>query len=158
MSATSAPRPRTGPDRLAVLPPAPVALFVYGTLTFPDVLRALLGRVPATEEASIEGWRAVAVPDRSYPVLVPGTGWTHGLVLLDLQRPEWQIVDAYEDSIYQLRRLQVTPARHQAVGYVSRTGPATDPPAWDRDRFAAEDLGTYLVGCRRWRLREFPTL
>ncbi|MEV0322684.1 gamma-glutamylcyclotransferase family protein [Streptomyces sp. NPDC050658] len=144
-----------------------MALFVYGTLTFPDVLRALLGRVPATEEASVEGWRAVAVPDRSYPVLVSGTGWTHGLVLLNLRQQEWQIIDAYEDSIYQLRGLQLIPAHHQAVGYVSQAGPtsdapsdapATEAPAWDRDRFAAEDLGTYLLGCRRWRLREFPTL
>jgi Gamma-glutamyl cyclotransferase, AIG2-like len=56
--------------RLPAGPPG--ALFAYGTLTFTDVLVALLGRVPAHAPASAPGWRVAALHGRLYPVLVPG--------------------------------------------------------------------------------------
>lgn len=150
MSPIPAPRPRTGADRLAALPTTSVGLFVYGTLTFPDVLRALLGRVPQSEEASVEGWRALTAPNRSYPVLVSGRGQTRGLVLLNVRPEEWRIIDAYEDSIYQLRTLELRPARHQAVAYICPADQTVATSPWDRDHFAAEDLETYVEQCRRW--------
>jgi hypothetical protein len=43
------------PGDSAHLAADPAALFVYGTLTFPEVLQVLLGRVPASEPVSVAG-------------------------------------------------------------------------------------------------------
>ncbi|WP_250292550.1 gamma-glutamylcyclotransferase, partial [Frankia sp. CiP1_Cm_nod1] len=48
----------------------PSELFVYGTLCFPEVARALLGRLPCSRPAAAAGWRAAALPGRAYPGLV----------------------------------------------------------------------------------------
>ena len=46
------------------LPSPPAALFAYGTLRFPDVLTALLGRVPEQAPAAVDGWRVAALDGR----------------------------------------------------------------------------------------------
>ena len=44
----------TGPGNWQrTLPPDPGALFAYGTLRFPEVLRELLGRVPELTEGTV---------------------------------------------------------------------------------------------------------
>src|SRR5712671_5682844 len=91
-------------DRLSV---DPDALFVYGTLLFPEVLRALLDRLPNRVPASAPGWRVVALPGRVYPGLVRDTETATGLVLTDLGAHEWQILDTFEDELYDLRCLSL---------------------------------------------------
>ena len=54
-------RPSGRTDRLSV---APEALFVYGSLLIPEVLQALLGRVP---DRTAGGWRVAALAGRRYP-------------------------------------------------------------------------------------------
>src|SRR3982074_2116547 len=89
-------------DRLSV---DPDALFVYGTLLFPEVLQALLDRVPELIPASVAGWRVVALPGRVYPGLVLDSETATGFLIIDLATSEWQILDAFEDEQYELRRL-----------------------------------------------------
>ncbi|WP_445548822.1 gamma-glutamylcyclotransferase, partial [Frankia sp. CiP1_Cm_nod2] len=67
----SGPHPRrTGRGRLRP-GVGPSELFVYGTLCFPEVARALLGRLPCSRPAAAAGWRAAALPGRAYPGPVP---------------------------------------------------------------------------------------
>lgn len=142
--------------RLSALSAPPERLFTYGTLMFPEVLQVLLGRVPASCEASVDGWRTVAIPGVSYPALVPGLGRAQGRVLLDLRPAEWLILDAYEDVIYDLRAVSVSPAEATAVAYVCLTGEGVTDVDWDRERFAAEELAEFVPLCVRWRELTFP--
>jgi hypothetical protein len=159
MSTTAGPRPRAASstaDRLAAVSTAPAALFTYGTLMFDEILRVLLGRIPASAPATVEGWRAVAIPGCSYPALVTGTTRAAGRLLLDLQPDEWQVLDAYEDDIYELRPLPIGPAGYQAFAYVSSAAAGAGDTDWDRDRFATGDLAAYIDRCAEWRQRTFP--
>lgn len=142
--------------RLKVLSTPREALFTYGSLMFPPVLQALLDRVPASAEASAHGWRAVAIPDVKYPALIPGSGVVRGRVLLDLRPDEWQVIDAYEAAIYELRPLAVTPEGSTSVAYVCLTGEGLTHVDWDRERFADEELPDFVDFCVRWRRRAFP--
>ncbi|RMG69751.1 MAG: gamma-glutamylcyclotransferase, partial [Nitrospirae bacterium] len=45
-------------------------LFVYGTLMWADVLKAVIGRIPLMEDAVIEGYRRVKIRDAIYPALI----------------------------------------------------------------------------------------
>jgi gamma-glutamylcyclotransferase (GGCT)/AIG2-like uncharacterized protein YtfP len=134
-------------DRLSV---GPEILFVYGSLLFPEVLTALLNRVPAHEPAEADGWRVAALPNRVYPGLVSGHGSTSGLLLTDLTAEEWRIVDAFEDPLYELRQLKLA---HDGLGWTYVCNPEAEvlTDDWDPDVFAARDLATYVGRCAAWR-------
>lgn len=127
----------------------PDRLFAYGSLMFDEVLRVLIGRAPDRTPATVEGWRAAALPGRVYPVLVPAATRASGLVLSGITPAEWRILDAYEDDLYDLVRLPLVDGGH-AWTYVAP--PKTD--ALDKDWSATEfgkQLDDYVTDCRKWR-------
>lgn len=150
MPNSATPQHRRG--RLDQMTDEPAALFAYGTLRFPDVLRTLLDRVPANSPATVDGWRVAALRERVYPVLVPATTTANGLLLTGLSRAEWETVDAFEDPLYGLERLQMSDGRH-GWAYVSSDDPAVLPRDWDISSFTRDDLPAYIERCRRWRQR-----
>lgn len=130
-------------DRLVV---EPSTLFAYGTLRFPEVLRALLGRVPARRPAAAPGWRVAALPGVAYPGLVPGSGTAHGVLIGDLTSREWRIIDAYEDGLYELRPLSLVGEGRHASAYVCHPTTRVLPTDWSADRFAADHLAAFVAG------------
>ncbi|MEV2274379.1 gamma-glutamylcyclotransferase family protein [Nocardiopsis sp. NPDC049922] len=125
-------------------------LFAYGTLLFPEILDALLGRVPDTEPAAAPGWRVAALPGRPYPVLVPGAGTAPGRLVSGLSESERRIIDVYEDDWYDLRPLELADGR-TGWAYVAAASTAVSPQDWDPDAFAAEHLTAYVKGCAALR-------
>jgi hypothetical protein len=131
-----------------------VNLFVYGTLLFPEVLTALLGRVPAHAPAVAAGWRAAALPGRPYPGLVPAAGRrASGLVLSGLDDDECRLLDAYESDDYQLTTIVLDGGR-SCSGYVWRHDVL--PHDWSPKQFATTELGEYARRCARWRAAYLP--
>lgn len=139
-------------SRLSELSEEPAALFAYGTLRFPDVLRTLLDRVPSSSPATVAGWRVAAMRERVYPVLVPAARTANGLLLTDLSRAEWHTLDAFEDPLYSLQRLATNEGNH-GWAYVTDRDPAVLPNDWDIDAFADNELTAYIERCKRWRGR-----
>src|SRR4051812_46856021 len=89
--------PNSGrPDRLSV---DPEALFVYGSLQFPDVLFTLIDRVPDHSAAAARGWRVTALPGRVCPGLGAGEGTARGCLIGGLSTEEWRTLDAFEDPV-----------------------------------------------------------
>jgi gamma-glutamylcyclotransferase (GGCT)/AIG2-like uncharacterized protein YtfP len=125
-----------------------VDLFVYGTLLFPEVLAALLDRVPPSAPACAPGWRVAALPGRLYPGLVTGVGAAQGLVLHGLSGPERALLDAYEDTDYTLTEITLAGGQ-RCHTYVWQLD--AEPHDWNRDAFAAEHLVSYAAHCSRWR-------
>jgi Gamma-glutamyl cyclotransferase, AIG2-like len=125
------------------------SLFVYGTLLFPEVLVALLDRVPGTAPASAPGWRVAALPGRPYPGLIPGGGPARGLLLTDLRQDEWRTLIAYEGELYDLRGLQLSNGR-RSLAFVWSGGPVSEGD-WDPKGFERHQLPRYMEGCAAWR-------
>lgn len=140
-------------SRVRIVAAGSKSLFAYGTLMFPEILEALLGRVPTNEDAVAEGWRAVAIPGRSYPALVASPGRARGRLLLDLEPDEWRVIDAYEEDTYELRSVDVDTPRRAAVAYVRSTTEVSTDVSWDRDRFVREELSAFARQCVAWRAR-----
>jgi gamma-glutamylcyclotransferase (GGCT)/AIG2-like uncharacterized protein YtfP len=140
----SHPAPRRTP------PPMPADLFAYGTLRFPDVLRALLGRVPGHTPAIVSGWRVAALDGRIYPVLVPGPGAAAGVLITGLTTEEWRVIDAYEDDFYALERLALVGGR-RAWAYLTRDGTAALTDDWSPADFTARHLRAFAGACLEWR-------
>jgi gamma-glutamylcyclotransferase (GGCT)/AIG2-like uncharacterized protein YtfP len=136
--------------RLDLLSEEPAALFVYGSLRFPDVLQALLDREPANRPATVTGWRAAALRDHVYPALVPADTTATGQLLTDLSRTEWHVLDAFEDTLYDLAHLTLDDGHH-GWAYVSEASAAVLPTDWNAAEFMNRELRPYVERCRRWR-------
>jgi gamma-glutamylcyclotransferase (GGCT)/AIG2-like uncharacterized protein YtfP len=135
---------RDGPDRLARVLAGPSALFVYGTLLFADVLRALIGRVPDGTPAAAPGWRAAALPGHPYPGLVRAEGAVvAGRLLTGLRPAEWRVIDAFENGGYDLTGLTLTDGRH-CWAYTWAHDVAPRPDDWSAEEFAARHLAVYV--------------
>lgn len=132
------------------LPSPPAALFAYGTLRFPEVLTALLGRVPDHTPGAVEGWRVAALGGRTYPVLVPGTGTAAGILITGLTREEWRVIDVWEDTFYALERLTLVDGR-EGWAYLTHDRTAALPSDWSPGDFTASHLTWFTDECRKWR-------
>jgi gamma-glutamylcyclotransferase (GGCT)/AIG2-like uncharacterized protein YtfP len=132
------------------LPAAPAALFAYGTLRFPAVLTALLGRVPEHTPGIVDGWRVAALERRIYPVLVPGEGRAAGTFLTGLTATEWRVIDAYEDDFYALEPLTLVDGR-EGWAYLTRDHPEALAVDWSPGDFTARHLSGFSGACREWR-------
>jgi gamma-glutamylcyclotransferase (GGCT)/AIG2-like uncharacterized protein YtfP len=148
------PQPAAGPRNWQrVLPPDPGALFVYGTLRFPEVLRELLGRVPELTEGTVAGWRVAALIDRTYPGLVRAPdGAATGMLITGLSPAEWQLLDRYEDEDYGIEELILTDER-DALTYVWRNDSLAMAHDWSAPDFARQYLAEFALRCRAWRER-----
>ncbi|WP_107660724.1 gamma-glutamylcyclotransferase family protein [Nocardia suismassiliense] len=126
------------------------ALFVYGTLQFPEVLEVLIGRVPPLQPATAPGWRVATLTDRLYPGLVPApNALAHGTVLSGLTPAEWQILDAFEDTEYDLRTIQLTDSTDPAWTYIWTS--AVTQEDWHPQTFATTHLTQFAAHCLEWR-------
>ncbi|MCX4823169.1 gamma-glutamylcyclotransferase [Streptomyces sp. NBC_01142] len=130
------------------------SLFVYGSLTFTEVLDAVLGRVPEHRPAAAAGWRAAPLHDRPFPGLVRGDRAVAGLVLSGLSEQEWQLADDFEGPFYDLVPVALV-AGGTASAYVCATDELVLPGDWDRGRFGARELPAYLERCAAFRAGAF---
>lgn len=124
-------------------------LFVYGTLQFPEVLRALLGRTPDSSPVTLDGWRAAALARRPYPGLVPANATVPGILLTGLGADELKVLDEYESGPYDLRELSLTDGR-PAWSYVWTDASCVLAADWSADEFAVEHLSGFVVRVGAW--------
>ena len=83
--------------------------FVYGSLLAPEVLNALLGRVPDRTPATLPGYVRRRIKERVYPALYPDPGsQVDGEVLSGMSRRELAVLDWFEDEAYTLTKVDVT--------------------------------------------------
>lgn len=123
---------------------SPEPLFVYGTLRFPQVLEALLGRVPESRPGAAAGWRTAALAGRVYPGLVQAADATAaGLLLTGVTPEERERLDEFEGPGYALRPVPTTDGGH-AWAYVWRGGDVLEED-WDAEEFAAHHLAAYAA-------------
>ncbi|SFP73655.1 Gamma-glutamyl cyclotransferase, AIG2-like [Actinomadura madurae] len=130
----------------------PEALFVYGSLQFPEVLFALIDRVPDHEPVAAEGWRVTTLPGRVYPGLVPARTTATGYLLTGLTPQEWQVLDAFEDPVYELVRVDLADGRHGWT-YACNEGADVGPDDWSPEHFETQHLPAYVIRCEAWRRR-----
>ncbi|MGL5823368.1 MAG: gamma-glutamylcyclotransferase family protein [Nocardioides sp.] len=128
-------------------------LFVYGSLLFPEVMEVLIGRNPSRLPVAADDWRVVALPGEVYPGLVSSPGSTaSGDLVCDLTESEWDVLDAFENDIYDLAMIRFRDMGPGAWAYVVAR-PFDDPGDWDSTGFADSQLPAYLQRCAQWRSR-----
>lgn len=114
--------------------------FFYGTLIDADVRRAVMGRYApqVVEPARLQGWRRVAVPGKTYPMIVADGGeFVDGVLARGLGPVARRRLERYDDDdLYELVPVEVVPAgrRRPVAALVFVAKPALRPRgvrAWD---------------------------
>ncbi|MGI9579241.1 MAG: gamma-glutamylcyclotransferase family protein [Microthrixaceae bacterium] len=113
-------------------------VFAYGSLMFPAVCEAVIGRIPTWRAAHVGGWLASSVPGAPYPALVPDAdATTDGLLLGGITEHELAMLDRYEGSDFRRTELLIQPGDMRAWVWVAGdpaivTGETWDPGAFER--------------------------
>lgn len=131
--------------------PAPLPLFVYGTLRDPDLLAGVLGRPlrgGGLHPARAAGFRAVHYPGRVYPALVraPG-GSAEGLLLTDISPFERDLLDAFEGDEYRRGPVAVLVEEDlfEADAYLPAVAIPPGAHDWSLSRWQAQHKAQVLV-------------
>jgi len=126
------------------------AVFCYGTLLFPEVLRAVAGVSIAGRTATVHGWARYRVHGEVFPGLIADPpSRTRGLLLEGVDALSLASLDAFEGALYQRRELEVElddgthmPAQCWVMAPGCEARLTREP--WDPEAFAASELGAYL--------------
>jgi gamma-glutamylcyclotransferase (GGCT)/AIG2-like uncharacterized protein YtfP len=137
-------------------------VFTYGTLIFPEVWQAVVGRPFATIAGRVSGFALYRVRDAVFPGMVATTtGETvPGVVYLDVDQEALARLDQFEDEIYRRETVPVTcddGHLREADTYVvpPEHRPALTEEPWTCEAFAQSgDLGRFMLRYRGFaRLR-----
>ncbi len=138
---------------------ARTVLFAYGTLVEPEVMQALLGRVPPSLPARIRDHAAYRMRDGVYPGLVREPGQdTDGLLYVSIKAGEMQLIERFEDEDYERAREPVIdvrgcsrPALFYRIPELRRH--LLSEQRWDPAAFRREHLSAYVEMCLSFRTR-----
>lgn len=129
----------------------PSSLFVYGTLEFPDVLRAVIGRERRYVTAYALEHRRALLRNRIYPGLTPCEGrTTRGRLYAGVDATDLARLDDFEGSEYRRCEIRVAVPRRPVMSAWAYVIPAEDASAlssapWDPDTFAREYRSEYIA-------------
>ena len=129
------------------------ALFTYGTLTFPEVMEAILGYRPEMLQAELVGYMRSSLKDRYYPGIIPARSSScTGVVYFHLD--EWSLneLDEFEGDEYdrQTVTVQTLGSVVEAYTYVIKPscGHLVNHEPWNIIRFEENHLADYLTMIR----------
>jgi gamma-glutamylcyclotransferase (GGCT)/AIG2-like uncharacterized protein YtfP len=127
-------------------------VFTYGTLMFPEVWNAVVGRPYASVEGTLHGFAIYTVRDAVFPGIIAadGSDAVRGVVYLDVDENSLARLDRFEDDFYRRESLSIDCSDGQA-----RTADAYVVPAenrvvlsdqrWSRDEFVASGGLEYFI-------------
>jgi gamma-glutamylcyclotransferase (GGCT)/AIG2-like uncharacterized protein YtfP len=119
-------------------------VFTYGTLMFPQVWQAVVGRSFETVEGVAAGFEVLRVRDAVFPGIIAGENECSvaGLVYLGVDQESAERLDRFEDDFYERRSISIDcndGQRRTADAYIVRPENRhvlTSEP-WGRESFLA---------------------
>jgi gamma-glutamylcyclotransferase (GGCT)/AIG2-like uncharacterized protein YtfP len=119
-------------------------VFTYGTLMFPEVWKAVVGREFASVAGTANGYAIFRVRDAVFPGIIAASARdaVRGVVYLDVDPDSVARLDLFEDDFYQRETLQIECDDHErrsAEAYVvpdANRAVLTDD-TWRRDEFVS---------------------
>lgn len=133
-----------------------LALFAYGTLSLPQVMEALTGRVHVAVPARLPGYARFRLRNAVFPGIVPhASSHVDGVLYEALDAATLVLIDRFEDALYERCEVTVLAAdrERRAFAYVVASpfrDRLTSRP-WGRQEFERRHLQRYVAMCRRLR-------
>jgi gamma-glutamylcyclotransferase (GGCT)/AIG2-like uncharacterized protein YtfP len=128
------------------------ALFAYGTLLVPEIALAVIGRLPPSRPAHLNGFARYLVTHEVYPGLVREAGASvAGKLYIDLEERDWIRLDEYEGELYERCSVEVKLGQPQEVTtaqcYVvpTRSAAVLSTEPWELGHFVAHHRSGFGV-------------
>lgn len=121
-------------------------LFVYGTLTFPEVVFALTGQKFASKRAELIGYRVAKLKGKKFPGLIKNEdSIAKGLLFMDLDAESFEIISKWEDPKFSLINVDVLCSGDtKKVKTFIWKGDDVAREDWDREEFKKNYLSEYV--------------
>jgi gamma-glutamylcyclotransferase (GGCT)/AIG2-like uncharacterized protein YtfP len=131
---------------------AAVHVFAYGTLTFPQVMERVTGRLFESTPAILQGYARSHLRGETFPGLIEeATSATDGLLWLDLDAESLSTIEGFEGDWYERRAVQVVVGEQprDAVTFVLKREQRhrVSRRRWIRSRFEQRYLQRFLLDC-----------
>jgi gamma-glutamylcyclotransferase (GGCT)/AIG2-like uncharacterized protein YtfP len=140
-----------------------IAVFVYGSLLAPVVLRALLDREPPRLAAQLPDYRRTALRGQTFPAVVPQRGAATVGALIRVDQRELRRLDTWEDDFFRRCRVGIRLAEGvaglaQAYVLAPRHRQLVAARGWDPADFTRHHAAACALHARRWRRDRNPSL
>jgi len=114
-------------------------LFAYGTLMWPKVMTALIGRCPEGVPAVLSGYVRLRVKDANYPAIKESAGHSvEGILYRGLTDREMQVLDHFEGEEYDRKKVRIG-AEHAAAYVLSpEYDHVVETATWHPEQFRPE--------------------
>lgn len=125
-------------------------LFTYGTLELPEVFTAVTGTSVRGIPAKLPGYARYRLQGEAYPGIIATPGaLLQGTLYCDLDARVHDLIDHYEDTCYEKRRLTVhlnDGQELEAMAYVIPDDKRRllSDQNWDRQQFIEQHLENFL--------------
>ena len=124
-----------------------INLFAYGTLMWPEVLEAVMGRRLASTPATLAGFKRLRVRGASYPVVVPSAGGrVEGVLYRGLSHGELRRLDAFEGGEYDRVERTVDGVLAQVYVLAEAFRHIAEETEWTPDQMTEKDLAAFRGG------------
>jgi len=134
-----------------------VSLFTFGSLTLPEVMQAVTGRVFPARRAWVPGYAARLLRDECFPGLAEmDEQRAHGMFYQGVDRESLELIDRFEGDYYRrVKHFIMFSKQETGLGYIYLLKPymqdiLTQEP-WDEDHFRRFHLTRFLHTCREFR-------
>ena len=132
-------------------------VYTYGSLMFPEVMEALTERIFKFEDLRLYGFKRFKLKEKKYPGVIENeNAFLSGRVWFDLDRQSLEILDAFEDKIYQRRTVSIETGEKGSIDtYLYVVTPdyvnLLEKSDWDFDFFRENYLDQYVEMCKGFR-------
>lgn len=126
-------------------------LFAYGTLMWPEVLEAVMGRRMAGEKVTLAGYKRLRVKGQHYPVMLESPDDSvNGVLYNGLTEEEFHCLDAFEGVEYD--RTEVALGEGTAFAYVLSNDwkHIADSCLWKPEQLRPEELAMFCEEYKGW--------
>lgn len=123
-------------------------LFVYGSLLFSDLVKALTGRTSNSVPVTLKGYKRCRIKGCDYPAITeePGSN-VDGLLIKDVDFHSMQILMFFEGDEYQPRQVMVFDQDIEITAttfvWIGEKGLLEDKD-WDANEFRQKSLQLYM--------------
>jgi Gamma-glutamyl cyclotransferase, AIG2-like len=114
------------------------------------VLERVLGRVPESRSATLDGYQRGSIRGERFPAIIAVPGeHVRGQLLLALDAVDLRALDAYEGDLYTRASVTVTLDDQRSVNaetyaLAGHANPLFEPRDWSLEDFVAHDLDAFL--------------
>jgi gamma-glutamylcyclotransferase (GGCT)/AIG2-like uncharacterized protein YtfP len=127
-------------------------LFAYGTLMWPHVLEAVIGRHLSGAPAVLEGYLRRRVKGECFPAVIASSGsCVAGILYCGLTAEEFEQLDRFEGEEYVRRSEPINGCEVQVYVLSERWNHLAEPDAWVPEDLDPIQLDAFCREYKGWR-------